>query len=304
LNVLDLTPCSSIKDLVKQLKYAAFNARRLGKAFEILEEALQEQSFFFIGLAGALTPSGMRYLIAQLLNKLPNSLVVSTGANVLHDIAASLGKPAFHVETLEDDISLSRRGLMRIHDIVTSADAYVEVESLLKKVVEELPAGSYASYEIVKALGAMIADEKSFIRTAYERHIDVIVPAFIDSILGLQFMSLTSVKKGVKLDQVKDLQRILDAQFIAKEKSMKTAAIILGGGVPKNFIYQSTLITEKPLDYVVQITTDVPEYGGLSGATPEEAKSWRKIGEKAKAIVVYCDVTIALPILVSALLQS
>ena len=150
----------------------------------------------------------------------------------------------------------------------------------------------------------MLPDKKSFTRVAYEKNINIIVPAFIDSIIGLQFMSLTAVKKDVKLDQLKDLYEILDVQYEAKSNNMKTAALILGGGVPKNFIYQSTLIAEKPLDYVVQITTDVPEYGGLSGATPEEAKSWRKVGEKAKTVVVYCDFTIALPLLISALLQS
>jgi len=38
----------------------------------------------------------------------------------------------------------------------------------------------------------------------------------------------------------------------------------------------------------------------LSGATLEEAKSWDKVGAKAKAVTVYCDATIALPIIVAA----
>ena len=136
MSVLDISPCTSVKELIMQMKDTAFNARRLGKAFEILQEACREESIFFIGLAGALSPSGMRFLIAKLLESLSKSLIVSTGANVLHDVAAALGKPAFHMNSIKDDAVLSKKGLMRIHDILTSADSYVEVEKLLQKVVE------------------------------------------------------------------------------------------------------------------------------------------------------------------------
>jgi deoxyhypusine synthase len=59
-------------------------------------------------------------------------------------------------------------------------------------------------------------------------------------------------------------------------------------------------MTSKGFDYAIQLTTDRPESGGLSGATLDEAKSWGKINENAKAVTVYADATITLPILVSA----
>jgi len=84
----------------------------------------------------------------------------------------------------------------------------------------------------------------------------------------------------------------------------KTGVIILGGGVPKNYAIQSVLIPGKPHDYAVQITTDSPYFGGLSGATLEEGISWGKIKPSAKTSTVYCDCTIAFPLIVSALKES
>ena len=57
---------------------------------------------------------------------------------------------------------------------------------------------------------------------------------------------------------------------------------------------------QEGFDYAIQITTDTSENGSLSGATLEEAKSWGKIGVRAKAVTVYCDATIALPIIMVA----
>ena len=77
-------------------------------------------------------------------------------------------------------------------------------------------------------------------------------------------------------------------------------AMLLGGGVPKNYILQSMLVTPKSFDYAIQLTMDHPETGGLSGATLDEAQSWGKVGEDAKSVTVYADATITLPLIVSA----
>jgi deoxyhypusine synthase len=57
------------------------------------------------------------------------------------------------------------------------------------------------------------------------------------------------------------------------------------------------MLLAEGFDYAIQVTTDSPQWGGLSGATLEEAKSWCKLKSDAKAVTVYCDATIALPLL-------
>jgi len=92
---------------------------------------------------------------------------------------------------------------------------------------------------------------------------------------------------------------LMDRCFTTK----KAGALLVGGGVPKNFILQSMLMTPNGFDYAVQLTGDRPDLGGLSGATLDEARSWGKITEEAQAITVYGDATITLPILVAAVME-
>jgi deoxyhypusine synthase len=105
----------------------------------------------------------------------------------------------------------------------------------------------------------------------------------------------------IKINEMKDLGCMINLNFDLKEQKKNSGVVILGGGVPKNFIFQSVLMADKPHNYVVQITTDVPQWGGLSGATLEEAKSWGKVDKNSKLSVVYCDYSIIFPIIISAL---
>ena len=56
--------------------------------------------------------------------------------------------------------------------------------------------------------------------------------------------------------------------------------------------------------YALQIVTDVPHFGGASGSSLEEARSWGKLATDAEQVTVQADATIALPLLVSALAGS
>ena len=101
----------------------------------------------------------------------------------------------------------------------------------------------------------------------------------------------------MNVDVFKDMRELMDRCFEAK----RTGALLIGGGVPKNYILQCMLVTPREgYDYVIQITMDRAETGGLSGATLEEARSWGKVGENSKTVQVYCDATIALPAMVAA----
>src|SRR5256884_6874355 len=90
------------------------------------------------------------------------------------------------------------------------------------------------------------------------------------------------------------------------QHATRNGVIILGGGSPKNFYLQTQPQLWEVLgihkgghDYFIQITTDAPHWGGLSGATPSEAVSWGKIkpDQLNSTVVIYGDSTIALPLL-------
>ncbi|MFB6224489.1 MAG: deoxyhypusine synthase family protein, partial [Haloarcula sp.] len=77
-------------------------------------------------------------------------------------------------------------------------------------------------------------------------------------------------------------------------------AMVVGGGVPKNYVLQTMLVSPDAYDYAVQLTMDPSNTGGLSGATLDEARSWGKLEKDARNVSVYADATITLPLVVAA----
>jgi len=298
--IRDIGSERGVEALTKRMGWTAYNARRLGEAREILLEMVGTGSHNFLGLAGALVPSGLRGIIVELIRNGWFDVVVSTGANVTHDLAMAFGAKHFQIEGQMSDASLRAKGLCRIYDVCASDKGFVALEKGVGRILRGIPPGQYASHELMDRIGAGLRDRGSILRAAHENNVRVLVPALTDSILGFQVWMFSQFH-GVRFDPFRDLEYIVNLQFDLKAKKARTGAMILGGGVPKNYILQSSLFAGKPFDYAIQITTDRPDSGGLSGATLEEAKSWGKLSRKARTCTVYCDATIALPILVSSI---
>ncbi|MCK4735785.1 MAG: deoxyhypusine synthase family protein, partial [Methanophagales archaeon] len=159
----------------------------------------------------------------------------------------------------------------------------------------------YSISALTKTLGENLSDRDSILKSAVDSDVPVFCPAIADSMIGLHAW-IYKQTTALHVDAFDDMKELIDIFCDAK----RTGAIILGGGVPKNFIFQTALVApqrddgREGFDYAIQITTDTPENGGLSGATLDEAKSWGKIGVKAKAVTLYSDATIALPLIMAA----
>jgi len=299
---------TSIEELVAGLRGCAFGAGRLAKAVDIYEEMLVEETTKFMGIAGALVPAGMRSILAEMVRDRYVDVVVTTGANLVHDIIEALGERHYMSGGAEDanavrsvdDSWLRDQGIDRIYDVVVHDEAFAHLEDFLRGVFEQLDRKRYSIRELLTAIGENLSDRNSILRSAVDSDVPVFCPAIADSMIGLHTW-IYKQTGSLAVDAFDDMKELIDIFCEAK----RTGAIILGGGVPKNFIFQSALIAPREegkegLDYAIQITTKTPEDGSLSGATLEEAKSWGKIGGKAKAITLYCDATIALPIIVAA----
>lgn len=281
-----------VSELVEQFSLTAFNARRLGTAGKIWKEMVKERAFVFLTLAGAMIPAGLRKIVNGLIEREFVHSLVLTGANLVHEVCEALGYSHISGSAYADDIELSKRGLSRIYDVYIETSAFEAVEQFFMETFREL-SGVYSSYEIVWEIGKRLKD--SFLKTAFDKKVPVFCPTLHDSIAGLHLMLYG---KNVLLNYSKDTNMLLE---LCSQKR-KTGVVIVGGGVPKNFTLQAMLLADG-FDYAVQITTDSPHFGGLSGATLEEAKSWCKLKSDAKAVTVYCDATIALPLLYAYLLD-
>lgn len=292
----------SVDELVKQMRTNAFNARRLAEGTDIIEEMIKDKGCVkFLGLSGALIPAGMRECIVEMIKNKWVDIIVSTGANITHDLACCFGEKYSQIDPGKaDDLELRKKGYDRIFDVISSTKTMELMERNIQEILKQLEEREYSTSELMEEIGKRITDENSIVRTAAENGVKIIIPSLVDSILGIQVW-MYSQDHRLKINETKDLDFVIKLNFDLKEQKRNSGALILGGGVPKNFIFQSVLVADKPHRYAVQITTDKPEYGGLSGATLEEALSWGKVDDKSRLCQVYCDSTIALPIILSAL---
>ncbi len=290
-----ITQDMTVSDLVYSFSGCAFGAGRLYEAAEIYREMLNDTDCTkFFGLAGAMVPSGMRQIVSDLIREGNIDILVTTGANLVHDIIESMGLHHYKGTDAVDDVQLKHEAVNRIYDVFLPEQHFVKFEEKMQSVFREVP-NKLSITELLSRIGATLDDEGSILKSAYDMHVPVYCPALQDSIIGLQAW-LYKQTKQLNVDVFDDMRGLIDRCYEAK----RAGVVIVGGGVPKNFILQSMLVTPRSFDYAIQLTMDRPEPGGLSGATLDEARSWGKIGENARSITVYSDATITLPIIVAA----
>jgi len=298
---IELKPEMRVDELVEEMsKSGVFSAGRVAKAVEIYHEMLKAGSTIFMGVGGAMVPGGLRRVLTQAINEELVNVIVTTGANVTHDLIEAFGGYHARGEALVDDAELRERGISRIFDVYVPQQIFELFEDQIQPMFAEVTkkGARISSAELLRRIGSHLEDENSFVKAAATKNVPVFCPAIADSILGLQAW-LYSQEHELNIDCLRDVQEMVELASNAKEPG----AVLLGGGVPKNFIFQSMLLTPKSFKYAIQVTMDRPEPGGLSGATLEEAKSWGKVTPDAKLVTVIGDVTVILPLLVASVLR-
>ncbi len=296
----EITDNTNIIELINSLKGTGFNAKRLALACEIYYEMINNKDCVkFFGLAGALVPVGLQRVIYDFVREGFIDIMVTTGANLTHDLAEALG---FH--HLQGDISieevsdsyLHNEEINRIYDVFMPNKVYEGIEDFISKL--EIPDNQMAVSSFLKFLGTRLPENShSILKICAEKNIPIFCPAFTDSGLAMQ---LGFHHQRLNLNHFKDMLEMVNLAWDANEVGI----CIIGGGVPKNFIMQSLQFCPNSATYAIQITMDRPETGGLSGATLREAISWGKISEKCNYSTVISDATIALPLMLWFLKKS
>ncbi len=297
----------TVEELLSEFRSSGvFGPGRIAEAIEVFTEMLQNKATVFLGIAGALVPGGMRKVLVDLIRNDMVNVIVSTGANVTHDLIEAFGGRHMHKVPYTSDAELREKSIDRIYDAFVSDESFMKLEDGLQPIFQEIWGErsenqqlSLTTYKLLEIIGSKISDEDSFVQAAYEKKIPIFVPAFSDSILGLQLWLFSQTHK-VFIDIMGDLSKI---QQIACD-SDKAGTFFLGGGVPKNYIFQSRLMSPKTYEYAIQITMDRVETGGLSGASLSESISWGKTSGRSKMVTVVSDITIALPLIFAGTLAN
>ncbi|HJJ36408.1 MAG TPA: deoxyhypusine synthase family protein [Methanocorpusculum sp.] len=308
-----MKPAASVDVLLENMSNSGFQGRKLGEAFKLWKEMIETPGTkIIIGLSGAIIPAGMQECIITLLENKYIDCIVSTGANMFHDFCEHMGVKHYVGSHLVDDAKLREDGINRIYDVFASDKDIGTMENYIAEFGTSLGKQVISSREFYKLLGEKINTVKpngrSIIGTCAKMNVPIHVPAFADSSYGIGLVyARRKFGSELVIDQIKDADELSEFVEVAK----KTGIVLLGGGTPKNFIQQTEVIPPKYQEkflgghaFALQITTDAPHWGGLSGCTFEEGVSWGKEKPETHKLQCFCDITIALPILTSALVAA
>ncbi len=310
LRPFSVTDGATAADVVQRMGETAFQARNLGVATQIWEAMLRDETTIFLGLAGAMVPAGMRPLIVYLIENRLIDVIVSTGANLYHDVYESLGFEHSRGDPEGDDVRLAHLRVVRFYDVLAPEHEFSRGERFCTEfsltLEEDRPYTTREYFHLLGKAMAPVAKEEGILTAAAKHGVPIYCPAFGDSVHGLAVADGRLKGKRIVFDVIGDVLEMIHLSMTAEN----SAVIYVGGGTPKNFIQQTGaacyVFDRDPAGhkYGIQITMDQPQWGGLSGCTFEEAVSWRKIAPDARFVTVYAEATIALPLIVSALAEG
>ena len=301
----------NVDDLLGALKFCGFQGRNLGKALDILYKMVSNPNILTVlTLSGAMVPAGMGDLIYTLMDHKLIDVLVSTGANIIHDLVDTVTNVGHYVGNPNmDDNELYKMRINRIYDTLLPEGNYKIAEVALLEIIHEIFESKEINIlpsDLLKKVGEKL-NKRSILAVAAKNNIPIFVPAFSDSEFALNLIKY-SVREGYKfnLDILGDVLKFADII----RKSREHGTLIVGGGVPRNWTQQIFPLLDQienvenmGYNYSVRIHTATEYDGGLSGCTISESKSWGKYSFDSKYISVWCDATIALPILITGLLQ-
>lgn len=304
-----------IIDIIEEFSSSGvLGAGRVGRACELLADMISSEDMkVFLSVAGPLVPGGLRNIIATMIKRNQIDVLITSGANITHDLLESFGGSHYRDYGFDDE-KLNEAGMGRIGDVYTKSEDFEVFEKeiiklfdqITKSIIKKNPNNSNNSCykpiisikDLLYEIGLLIKDENSILKIAAENNVPIFAPGLIDSMFGLQLWMFTQ-ENNLVLDAIADMNDLSDIVFESEE----VGAILLGGGLPKHYCLASNLL-KGGVDAAIQITMDRSETGSLSGAPLEEAKSWSKAKCGSNLASVVGDVTIIFPLIYAAALDK
>jgi deoxyhypusine synthase len=293
--------------LVESFDKMAFQSRNLADACKIYNTMLKDKDCTIIlCLTGSLVSAGLKKVIIDLINHNMVDIIVSSGAIIVdQDFFEGLGFQHYRGAVNVDDNQLRELMIDRIYDTFIDEEDLRVCDMTIKKIADNMKPGVYSSREFIYKMGKYLERNKktaeSFVHVAYKKDLPIFCPAFSDSSAGFGLVFHQTKKKDhISIDSVKDFKELTELKI----KSKETGLVMIGGGVPKNFV-QDTVVAadilgvDSPMHkYAVQLTVADERDGALSGSTLKEASSWGKVDQGFEQMV-FSEATITFPLLAS-----
>src|SRR5881397_1062521 len=308
----DVARVRNVSEALEAFNSTSFQSRLLGRCYRIWMRMLTDPNrpMIFFGLSGAMIAGGMRRILRDLIAFHAIDVLVSTGANLSHDLYESLGGRHYIAHHHIDDPTLRKMRFDRVYDTYADDVNFEETDKFVEDFPETWEPRSYSSRELFKLMGERVNDEYGIVATASREKLPVFCPALADSSIGMALTVYRNERK--KKNQTPMIyDALLDNLEIMslKRRWTRSGVIFLGGGTPKNYIQQVIPLwdiaglTVPPHSYAIQVTTDDAKFGGLSGCELPESQSWGKLDPNAQQCTVHVDGTIGLPLLFTGIME-
>ena len=304
---IDITSFDSRK-IIESMKKMSFTSRDTAKAAEIYNEMIKDQNCsIFLTIAGSTSAAGCMNLYSDLVKYNMVDAIVATGASIIDmDFFEALGFKHYQGNQFQDDRILRENYIDRIYDTYIDEEDLQICDKTICEIANKLSPKPYTSREFIKELGKYLkknAKKKgSLIEVAYDQNVPIFCPAFTDSSagFGLVMHQEKNPSKHITIDSVREFRELTEIKL----KSKSSGLLMIGGGVPKNFVQDTVVCAEllgKKVDmhkYAIQITVADTRDGACSSSTLKEASSWGKV-DASKEQMVFAEATSVLPLIVS-----
>ena len=304
---IDITSFDSRK-IIESMKKMSFTSRDTAKAAEIYNEMIKDQNCsIFLTIAGSTSAAGCMNLYSDLVKYNMVDAIVASGASIIDmDFFEALGFKHYQGNQFQDDRVLRENYIDRIYDTYIDEEDLQICDKTICEIANKLPPKSHTSREFIKELGKYLkknAKKKgSLIEVAYDCNVPIFCPAFTDSSagFGLVMHQEKNPSKHITIDSVREFRELTEIKL----KSKSSGLLMIGGGVPKNFVQDTVVCAEllgKKVDmhkYAIQVTIADTRDGACSSSTLKEASSWGKV-DTSKEQMVFAEATSVLPLIVS-----
>ncbi len=313
INQIDFEKIKNVADLVEAYQDTSIQARNVGQCANIFQKMLKDKQrpTIMLGLAGPLIAAGLRKVIRDMIHHNMVDVVVSTGAILYQDFYAAMGAGHYYGSPEADDTKLRDLLINRIYDTYVDEEKFAQFDSLIGTFADSLPSRKYSSREFISLLSKVIDDKNSILVTARKKGVPIFCPALNDSSIGIGLTehyvdAKRAGRQPITIDSIRDNYEL--TQLVVKSK--RTAAFYVAGGVPKNYINDSIVMSyifgknTGGHKYAIQMTTDAPHWGGLSGSTLAEAQSWGKVNKEANFSMAFVEPSVSLPLVFGSAFQK
>lgn len=308
---IDITSFDA-RPIVEAMGKMSFTSRDLGRATDIYNQMLEDKDCtVFLVIAGSTSAGGCMDAYAELIRSNMVDVVVATGASIVDmDFFEGLGHKHYQALEVPHDNTLRSLYIDRIYDTYIDEEQLQDCDLTIGKIANSLEHRGYSSREFIKEMGRYLVEhgkkDNSLVKLAYEHDVPIFCPAFVDSSAGFGLVKhqVEQMKAGepyMMIDAVADFRELTDIKI----KGGTSGLLMIGGGVPKNFV-QDTVVCAEILGhedtemhkYAVQITVADVRDGACSSSTLQEAASWGKVDTTLEQMV-FAEAGSVLPLLAS-----